>query len=384
MTSNSSAIRATAGASLPVSRSHCPGLTQTTLDHGPLCELQLTLTPLPGEAWDTACRRLHDVLRDEEAAIASLMVWGDVALRDDALACLKREFGQVAWPVTWTEGADLAGRPWSGMQVWAVRGARLSPLEIEGVVRACQYRGDSARRVFLGDLGAGQSAASKPEQAARAFEQLETTLAKVGLDMSHVVRTWFFLDDILSWYGEFNQVRTSFFQLRRVFDGLVPASTGVGTRNPAGAAVALAALAVESLGDRPVVTEIPSPAQCPATSYGSSFSRAVEIAAGRCRQVLVSGTASIEPGGRSVRPNDLPGQIELTFEVIGDILKSRQLGFADTTRAVAYFKSADGANVLTQWLGRHGLQSLPIIPTVAAVCRDELLFELELDAVRAA
>jgi len=163
----------------------------------------------------------------------------------------------------------------------------------------------------------------------------------------------------------------------------VPASTGVGTRNPRGAAVAAAALAIESLSGPPVVREVASPAQCPATAYGSSFSRAIEIRGPGCRQVLVSGTASIEPGGQSVRPNDLVGQIELTFEVVGDLLRSRGLSVADATRATAYFKSRRHSEVFANWLARHGRGELLVVPTVAAVCRDELLFELELDAAAA-
>ncbi len=366
-----------------VQRSRCPGLALTTLDHGRWCELHLTLWPLPGENWTRVCRRLRDVLRDEDASIVSLMAWGSVAGRDEALASLKREFGRVLWPVTWTEGADLAGQAWSGLQVWAVRGVTPEPQEVGGRILACQYRDEHARRVLLGGLGSEHLAVSKPDQAAFTFEQLEAVLAHVGLNMSHIARTWFFLDDILGWYGDFNRVRTDFFNSRRVFDGLVPASTGVGTRNPGGAAVALAALAVQSVTGRPLVREIASPAQCPATAYGSSFSRAVEIQTNRCRHVMVSGTASIEPGGRSVRPNDWLGQIELTFQVVGDILRSRGLDFAATSRAVAYFKDQTGARICADWLLRQGLRDLPLVYTVAAVCRDELLFELELDATGA-
>lgn len=380
MTQISPASSATKGASPTVNRFHCPGLTLTTLDHGRLCELHLTLTPLPGEGWGEVCRRLHSVLREEGATIAWLLAFGKVSAREEALAGLKQEFGKVNWPVTWSEGADLAGGAWSGMQIVAVRGVTTEPVDVSGEILACQYRDEYARRVLLGGLGPDDLSAARPAQAARAFERLEATLSRASLDMSHVSRTWFFLDDILGWYGDFNNVRTGFFRSRRVFDGLVPASTGVGTRNPGGAAVALAALAIQSVTGRPLVREIASPAQCPATSYGSSFSRAVELSLGRCRQVIVSGTASIEPGGKSARPNDLVGQIELTFEVVGDILKSRGLGFADTTRAVAYFKDTTGAQLFTDWLERRGLQDLPLVSTVAAVCRDELLFELELDA----
>lgn len=371
----------TAATTPAVNRFRCPGLALTTADQGRLHELHLTLTPLPGEPWAAACRRLHDVLRDEDATIAWQVVWGMVAMRDEALACLRREFGEVKWPVTWTEGANVEGGDWSGMQVWAVRGVAVETVTIAGEILACQYRDEHARRVLMGGLGSHNLGATRAKQTAQTFECLEVVLAQVGLTMSHVARTWFFLDDILDWYGEFNNVRTDFFRSRRVFDGLVPASTGVGTRNPNGAAAALAALALQSVTGRPLVREIASPAQCPATSYGSSFSRAVEIQTSRCRHVLVSGTASIEPGGMSVYPNDWVGQIELTLQVVEGLLKSRGLGLADTTRATAYFKDAAGARVFTKWLARRELQDLPHIPTIAAVCRDELLFELELDAL---
>ena len=370
----------TAGASPAVNRFRCPGLALTTFDHGRLAELHLTLTPLPGERWSDACRRLHSVLRDEGATVVNQLVFGHVAARDDAMAGLKREFGGLNWPVTWTEGAALTDGRWAGMQVWAVRGLPVEPLENGGVIFACQYRDEHARRAWLGAIGPDDLNPPKPAQAARTFERLEAALADAGLNMSHLVRTWLFLDDILAWYGDFNKVRTEFFRSRRLFDTLLPASTGVGTRNPRRAAVALTALAMQSVSGRPVVREIASPAQCPATSYGSSFSRAVELTWGRCRQVIVSGTASIEPGGKSARPNDLAGQIELTFDVVGDILKSRDLDFANTTRAVAYFKDASGARVFAEWLARRGLRDLSVVSTVAAVCRDELLFELELDA----
>ena len=383
MISEPTCVCATGGVRAPVRPANAHGLLGSILDHGALCELHLTLRPLPGETWSAACRRLRDALADHAATPAAMMVLGDCRQQVEAVTALRRLFGAVNWPVTWAEGADLGGRPWAGMQVWAVRGAPVEPIEVAGRVLGSQYRDAHARRVLLGGLGPGRTTGSSPEQARRTFEQLEAVLAQVGLRMAHVARTWFFLDNILAWYGEFNRVRTDFFRARGVFGGVVPASTGVGASNPDGAAVTAAALALEACGTSAGVAEIPSPAQCPATSYGSSFSRAVEIRAGRCRHVIVSGTASIAPDGRSAHPGQLLGQIELTFAVVGDILKSRGLEFADTTRATAYFKTAEGAEIFGDWLARQGWQGLPVVSAVATVCREELLFELELDAARA-
>ena len=45
---------------------------------------------------------------------------------------------------------------------------------------------------------------------------------------------------------------------------------------------------------------LPSPLQCPALEYGSSFSRAAELRTPGWRRVVVSGTASILPGSHEV------------------------------------------------------------------------------------
>jgi len=343
--------------------------------------LHLTLTPLRGERWPAACRRLHTVLRDESARIAGLLVLGDAAGRDAALAEMRRELGPPAWPVTWTEGADLGNHGWAGMQVWAVRGAAVEPVEMGGEVLACQYRDAEARRCLLGGLGAENLALPPPGQAARTFERLEAALAAARLSLSHLVRTWFFLDDILGWYGDFNRVRTDFYRSRGVLDGVVPASTGVGARNPRGAAVAAAALALQPLTPECRVAAVASPAQCPATRYGSAFSRAVELRMTRCRQVLVSGTASIDPAGASARLDDLPGQMDLTFAAVEAILRSRGLSYHDTSRAIAYFKHRIGGKLLADCLARRGLTDWPVVAAQADICRDELLFELEVDAI---
>lgn len=92
------------------------------------------------------------------------------------------------------------------------------------------------------------------------------------------------------------------------------------------------------------VKDIPSPLQCSAQDYRSSFSRAVEVDHLLFRQVIVSGTASIAPGGESLHPGDIDRQTELSLDVIEAILKSRGMGWKDVVRAVAYFKDKDYAS----------------------------------------
>jgi len=133
-----------------------------------------------------------------------------------------------------------------------------------------------------------------------------------------------------------------------------------------------------------VTRAIPSPKQCPAPAYGSAFSRAVEIHSPGFRQVLISGTASIEPGGATAHVGDVQAQIDLTMEVVESILESRGMSLADTSRATAYFRSGSDAPRFIEWMERHEIRNLPVVHACCDICRDDLLFELELDAIQSA
>ena len=201
------------------------------------------------------------------------------------------------------------------------------------------------------------------------------------MDFSHVVRTWFYLDELLNWYGDFNTARTKFFQSRGVFDWLIPASTGIGAKNPTGSALAAGALAVRPKHNQLRIQEVVSPLQCPATEYRSSFSRAVEVAYPDHSLVMVSGTASIAPDGRTLHVGDVAKQIHLTLDVVEAIIESRGMDWENTTRAVAYFHDIGALPVFEECCRARRIAPLPFAPAHATVCRADLLFELELDAV---
>jgi enamine deaminase RidA (YjgF/YER057c/UK114 family) len=100
------------------------------------------------------------------------------------------------------------------------------------------------------------------------------------------------------------------------------------------------------------------------------------------RRLLVSGTASIEPGGKTVWQGDIAKQIDLTMEVVEAILRSRGMGFADITRANAYCKRPEYLPYFRAWQQAHGAVAMPALPIHCDICRDDLLFEIEVDARR--
>ncbi|MBI2925227.1 MAG: hypothetical protein HYY24_05930 [Verrucomicrobia bacterium] len=365
----------------PITREQCPGLWLTAIDHHRIRELHLTLQPLPGEDFPALLRRLDAVVREHEASVVRHEVFGSNSVAKHALPLMNRQLGGLRWPVTWVEGADCAGGGIAGMHIMAVAGARVEPVNVGGRVVGTVFEDGFARHCLLGAVRPKDLSASRHHQAKQTFEALETALSTVGMKLTNVVRTWFFLDDILGWYDSFNHVRTSFLEARGVFEGLVPASTGIGATNPAGAAVWASAHAVQATGPDLRLCEVESPKQCSARNYGSSFSRAVELSTPAHRHLLVSGTASIEPGGHSVCVGDAEGQIDLTLQVVRAILVSREMDWPDVTRATAYLRNPADLPVFEKWCAKLGLKNGPLVTTQAVICRDELLFEIEVDAV---
>jgi enamine deaminase RidA (YjgF/YER057c/UK114 family) len=234
---------------------------------------------------------------------------------------------------------------------------------------------------FLSDLLPPDLSVDRTKQARDLMERMEAGLQDAGMNFSHVVRTWFYLDNILDWYGPFNTCRDQFFQERGIFNGVVPASTGVGMSNSAGAAIKGAVLAVKPLSPDAKIFAVPSPLQCPALDYKSSFSRAVEVQTSRKRRLFISGTASIAPAGMTAHVGDVDKQIELTMKVVKAILDSRTMDWSDTVNAVAYFHDIQNLPRFEAYCRSHNLTTLPATPVEATICRGDLLFEIELEAV---
>ena len=78
---------------------------------------------------------------------------------------------------------------------------------------------------------------------------------------------------------------------------------------------------------------------------------------------------------------DTEKQINKTLEVLDAILKYRNMSWSDTVRAIAYFADINDLPLLHERLTAYSIPQIPIAISHAAICRDDLLFEIELDAV---
>jgi len=342
-----------------------------------------TLLPDPGNPLGSLMGQVHAVLHGsggpQVLEIRAFASAEGFHLLEEALGELSG-FGE--WPISILDGTPAPEGGIAGIQLHLVEGATVETIRVEGEVVGRAFQDDGVRYCVLGGVGPPDPHGDPASQTTGTLLRMEEALRSQGMGLKNLVRTWFFLDHILDWYGEFNGARTALFRMRDIFQGYVPASTGIGGRNHRRSALVASGLAMLPLGPGVSVSELPSPLQCPAGGYGSSFSRAAELAGPGFRRVLVSGTASIDPEGRTAHRGRVEDQIALTVRVVEAILESRGMGWEDVVRGNAYFKDASHVRGLEPRLADHGLPRERFLVSRNTVCREDLLFELEADAVR--
>ena len=347
---------------------------------GAVDSFALSIAPRPGEEVSSVVGRFAEALSERRAIVLKLLVFAPSEVQREITDELRRRFLTLDWPVTWVQGGRCTGARIAGLQAFVATGADVRRVALRGRVVGSVYEDGAARYCLLGGLGPVNPALPRFVQAWQVFDNMGAALAEAGFGLMDVVRTWFYNQDLLDWYHDFNRVRTALYEKTLFCSGSLPASTGISAQNPDGAALVAGAMAFQPLHPLARAVEVGSPMQCPAPAYGSSFSRATEIVSLKCRRLMVSGTASIAADGSSVWVGDAPRQVAHTMEVVDSILRSRGFTFADVTRAIAYFKHPDDTPAFDAWCAFRGLEAMPVIRTHCGICRDDLLFEIELDA----
>jgi len=340
-----------------------------TIEHAAWAECHSTLPIL---ATANGCRIEHDPFANgaQPPTFLNVHAFGEHE-RLVSLHCRLQVAGIQAPETALVQEPGVPG----GIQVTTISGIASTPLF------GRFFEDSDAKYCVLGDVRPTNPHDTRGAQTTDVLEAIRHALADAGMDFGNVVRTWFYNDDILAWYTEFNQARTAFFQRHGI--SLIPASTGIGVSNASGDVLVAKAIAVQPKTGAVTVRRVESPLQREPSAYGSSFSRAMEVADPAGRMLYISGTASILLNGETVHVGDAAAQVAKTMEVVEAILEKNGMSFADTTRAIAYFRHAEDIPLWEEYCRARQLPPLPVIVTQCVICRDDLLFEIELDAAKA-
>ena len=247
-----------------------------------------------------------------------------------AVECVVDELCGEARPVTTYALQPPAGGKALAAELWAFPAGSVS---VRSRHAALALMG-GLRWAFLGGLetDAGEDPYSGVHRLLRLAEQ---ELKTCSLEFGQVVRTWYYLGDILcpttaqTRYHKANQARNEFYEGKWPDLRFTPASTGIGM---IGSAIALESLAVsDSAGARRAVW-VDNPLQTHPYEYGPpgsregnpSFSRGAAVLLPAAVVVFVSGTASIR-GSDVVGAGDPELQAAVTIENIATVLSQENL-----------------------------------------------------------
>jgi enamine deaminase RidA (YjgF/YER057c/UK114 family) len=295
-------------------------------------------------------------------------------------------------PLLTSRAAPPWGEGLAGVIIQAVAGEEAWTIRYQGKPVGRGWRQGEATFYLLQDIQGlavnGNGADARPHQVRRLIHRAARLLESQGASYRDVVRTWFYLEDILAWYADFNQARSAAYQelgilpIHGAGHPRLPASTGIQGEMAGRAACSLDLLAVARPPEsRPLVRQLSSPAQPEALSYGSAFSRGVLIQQTDVAVIQVSGTAAIDEQGKSLYPGDVRAQIDCTFDKVAALIGQEGASLSDIAAACVFVKRPEDALVYQERARTLGLDNLPAVIMVADICRPELLFEIDAEVV---
>jgi enamine deaminase RidA (YjgF/YER057c/UK114 family) len=326
---------------------------------------------------------VRDVLRSKKAYILQERVFAVQEAMEIASSIRLKSYGDIddgVAPSFLVCKEGLFG-PLAGVQVHAISGdGSPEAFELERVFCGRILRMPDRTYLTLSGVSAPQFAQAT-EQARVMLEKAESSLKRFGGDMRSVPRTWMWLGDILSWYDDFNHVRSKFFAERGIIgEGTVqsmPASTGIGLGPANGGKCSMDLTAVIEPTESIQYLQAVGRQQC-AFEYGSAFSRASRAITPAGETVFVSGTASIDASGATTNVGNAAGQINATIENVRAVLRDMNCHDKDVVQVVAYCKTTEVEEIFNSLKADI---AWPWVTVICDICRADLLFEIEAAAM---
>ena len=261
-------------------------------------------------------------------------------------------------------------------------------------------RNDSSSMLFVEGIPSSDFTASVREQSREVFDKFNNILSLHGFQVDDIVRQWNYIGGIVASrkgkqnYQEFNDARSLFYGGGTWCNGY-PAATGIGTEGE-GIIVGGIAFKRSEIGSKGIYP-INNPLQIAAHIYSKQvlidnavgaikstpkFERAKLIETDSGVYCFVSGTAAIR-GEQSVDATSARQQTCLTIENIEHLVAQENLtrhGCAPHDLRIAqlqvFIKNAEDYPEVKAVVDRSYPQ-LAVVYSMADVCREELLVEIE-------
>ncbi|MDR3232104.1 MAG: hypothetical protein LBT46_00275 [Planctomycetaceae bacterium] len=348
----------------------------------------------------------------DNAAMMCQFFMADIAKSELVRSIASEIFPAEPGAVTFVPQPPASGKV-IAVEVWAIADCCREKHQVNvtiplpGQVTVVEF--DGIRWFFGGNFRSEPIPVGAFARSLSAFEQLEKQLKKNNFKLDDTVRTWIYQGHLVLpegntlRYKELNRARTDFFAetkflkkyLPADYQGAVyPASTGIGTDCMD---VVIGAVAIDSKRKDIIAVPLENPNQTSAFEYAAvyspqspKFARAMAVAFPAGTLIFISGTASIT-NSESRYPEDPIRQTEQTLDNIAALISGTNLqshgidtrnidggqsGLENLGSTRVYIKRSGDLEVVRRVCERR-LKDVPIIYTIADVCRSELLVEIE-------
>ncbi|MBI5397478.1 MAG: hypothetical protein HZA91_19440 [Verrucomicrobia bacterium] len=322
----------------------------------------------------------------------------------DQAACERVVAGHYgnARPVTTYIHQPPCGGAAMSVEAWAIGG---EPVRIERPqtdLTTISY--DGITWTYCGGIAPRITGRGVYKTSLDGFQQIKARMKKAGVSFDHIMRTWLYLGSItgpegdVERYMELNRARADFYRNVRfgrghlmpsVHHGVYPASTGIGTE---GRNLVMSAMALDTKRKDVFLLPLENPQQTPVYQYervyspkSPKFVRAMAAVIGNYVTLWVSGTASIV-NSKTQHIGDPRKQTEQTIENIEVLIAPDNLArhgvrgagakLSDLARVRVYVKRPQDYPICREVCERR-FGKVPVIYTVADVCRSDLLVEME-------
>ena len=220
-------------------------------------------------------------------------------------------------------------------------------------------------------------------QTSAILEGYEQKLLQRGLTIAeNCVRTWLFVRDVdVNYAGVVKGRNANFDRNGLTKDTHYIASTGIEGRSESSEnLVSMDAYSVCGLKSGQMKYLYAKAYLNPTYEYGVTFERGATVTYGDRKHLFISGTASIDNKGQVLHQGDVTRQSFRLWENVYALLQEGGADFSDLCYAIVYVRDmADYATV--ERLFRHKFPDVPMVITLAPVCRPAWLVEMECMAV---
>lgn len=217
------------------------------------------------------------------------------------------------------------------------------------------------------------------QQTKKIIEDYIEMLKKENMKLSeNAMRTWFFVQNIDLDYKEFVASRREIYEKNGLTkDTHFIASTGVGgSYFDLRAKVVMDAYSISKIKKQQIKFLSAPDYLSPTYVYGVTFERGVSITYSDRKNIIISGTASINNKGEIMYPNDVIKQTERTLINIEALLKNENATLDDMMIFIVYLRDPSDYYFIEKMI-KEKIKNAPVIFASASVCRPGWLIEIE-------